>query len=66
MNTRGHYLRAAIEQQPTEIRLSIAESRNLDQAGGQIHKAAIKWMRNVDAHIRREVGRMAMMLSSAR
>ena len=66
VNTRGHYLRAAIEQQPTQIRLSIAESRELDQANGRIHEAAVKWMRNLDAHIRREVGRMAMMVSATR
>lgn len=66
VNTRGHYLRAAIEQKPMEIRMSIVESRNLEQANGRIHEAAVKWMRNLDDHIRREVGRMAVMVSSTR
>ena len=64
VNKGDLYLRAAIERQPGTLRITIAESRGLDQADGKIHKRAIGWLNNLDAHIRREVARMAVLLSS--
>ena len=62
--TKGElYLRAAIERQPGALRITIVESRGLSQADGEIHKRAINWMNNLDAHIRREVARMATLLN---
>jgi len=60
VDTRGLYLRALVEIHPESIRISIVESRNLSQSESRIHKRAIKWLQNLEAHIRREVGRMAL------
>ena len=65
VDTRGLYLRAAIERGPGHIRVSISESRNLSEGDGRIHKRAVVWLRNLEAHIRREVGRMALIVESA-
>jgi len=65
VDTRGLYLRAAIERRPDQIRVSISESRNLSEGDGRIHKRAVVWLRNLEAHIRREVGRMALIVGSA-
>jgi len=65
VNTRGLYLRAAIERGPDQLRVSIVESRNLSQGDGRIHKRAVVWLRSLEAHIRREVGRMALIVASA-
>jgi hypothetical protein len=59
VDTRGLYLRAAIEQSPTSLRISLVESRNLSQSETRIHKRAVVWLRNLEAHIRREVARMS-------
>lgn len=64
VNKGDLYLRAAIERQPGTLRITIAESRGLDHADGQIHKRAITWLNNLDAHIRREVARMSVLLHS--
>jgi len=65
VNTRGLYLRAAIERGPKHLRVFIVESRNLSEGGGRIHKRAVAWLRNLEAHIRREVGRMSLIVGSA-
>ena len=65
VNTRGLYLRAAIERGPEQLRVSIVESRNLSEGGGRIHKRAVAWLRNLEAHIRREVGRMSLIVGRA-
>ncbi len=62
---REHYLRAAIEPQGRNLRIRIVESRNLKQNGRRIHKRAVKWLRNLEAHIRRELGRMSVLAQSA-
>jgi len=61
VNTRGLYLRASIEIKDREIVISIVESKNLSQSETRIHKRAIKWLRNLEAHIRREIGRMSLL-----
>jgi hypothetical protein len=63
VNTRGLYLRAAIEREPGSLRIRIVESRNLDQSETRIHKRAIQWLGNLEAHIRREVGRMSVLVA---
>ena len=65
VNTRGLYLRAAIETDVDQVRISIVESRNLSQGDGRIRKRAIQWIDNLEAHIRRELGRMSVISRTA-
>lgn len=65
VDTRGLYLRVAIERSSDAIAISILDSRNLSQSENRIHRRAIKWLRNLEAHIRREVGRMAVIVGLA-
>lgn len=59
VDTRGHYLRVAIHMNTRQLRIEIVESRNLLQSNGVIHKKAVAWVENLEAHIRRELGRLA-------
>lgn len=65
VDTRGLFLRVRIDRGPEVIRISVVNSRNLDQSDTRIHKQAIKWLRNLEAHIRREIGRMAVFSANA-
>jgi hypothetical protein len=65
VSTRGLFLRAAIEKKSGALEISVVESRNLRQRRGRIHKRAIKWLRNLEAHVRREVGRMSVFARPA-
>jgi len=60
VNTRGHYLRVALEFDQTSVRMRIEESRELLQTRTHIHRRAIKWINGLQAHIQRELGRMAL------
>lgn len=65
VDTRGLYLQARIEIDPHQLRIGITESRNLSQSDSRIHKRAVKWLRNLEIHIRREVNRMAVFARGA-
>ena len=60
VNTRGHYLKVEIRHDTELVTIQVVESRNLQQSGGRIHKRALAWLRNLEVHIRRELGRMAV------
>ena len=57
---RLHYLRVAIETGAPSLSLRIAESRNLEQANGRIHKNAKVWVELLDANIRDALGRASV------
>jgi hypothetical protein len=59
VDTRGHYLRVAIHMSSKQLRIEIVESRNLLQEDGVIHKKVVDWLGNLEAHIRKELDRMA-------
>ena len=61
VNTRGLYLRAGIEIQASRLVIRIVESRNLEQSESRIHKRALKWLRNLELHITRELGRISVL-----
>jgi hypothetical protein len=66
VDTRGHYLRVALQFDRTSIRTEIVESRNLLQEDGRIHKRALSWIENLHAHIRRELTRIAFVQTPER
>jgi hypothetical protein len=61
VNTRGHYLQVALNFDQQKIRTEFLKSQNLEQENGQIHKAVITWIGNLHEHIKRELGRMAVI-----
>lgn len=58
VDTRGHYLRVAVRFDTDQVRIQLAESRNLKQSRNRIHGRALRWMRNLEFHVRRELNRM--------
>lgn len=61
VDTRGLYLRASIARRGDALVIQLEDSRNLRQTATRIHKRAHRWLNNLVAHIRREVGRMSVL-----
>jgi hypothetical protein len=66
VDTRGHHLLVGIHLDTKQIRIELVESRDLLQAHGRIHKAAVTWIGNLETRIRRELDRMEVRIQLRR
>jgi hypothetical protein len=55
----SYYIHVALDYDDRAVTTNIVRSENLDQGGGRIHKAAVLWVHDYHARLRRYLGVVA-------